>query len=179
MIINIYKISFIIFMGGIFLYNYYVVQKGDTLYNIANKFNTNVSEISRLNNLNNNSILQIGDVLTVPITDTNNNFNTNSNINNLLERYTIKNGDNIYNISERFNVPIDILMFLNALTSSYLAIGQSIIVPKKTSSFIITKEGDTLENLVKENNIDLNKLIESNRLYLVPNQLILYEKNNM
>ncbi len=40
-------------------YNEYVIQKGDTLYSIARKYNKTVDEIKRLNNLTNN-ILTIG-----------------------------------------------------------------------------------------------------------------------
>ena len=43
----------------------YEVQKGDTLYNIANNFNTTVSRIKELNNLTSN-ILSIGQKLTLP-----------------------------------------------------------------------------------------------------------------
>lgn len=43
----------------------YEVQKGDTLYNIASKFNTTVARIKELNNLTSN-ILSIGQKLTLP-----------------------------------------------------------------------------------------------------------------
>lgn len=44
--------------------NYYTVQKGDSLYSIANKFNTSVSEIKSLNNLSSN-LLYIGQILKI------------------------------------------------------------------------------------------------------------------
>ena len=45
--------------------NTYIVQKGDTLYNLAKKFNTTVNDIKVLNNLTTN-ILSIGQQLILP-----------------------------------------------------------------------------------------------------------------
>ena len=42
----------------------YIVEKGDTLWSIANKYNTTVTELKRINNLNNN-ILKIGQELII------------------------------------------------------------------------------------------------------------------
>lgn len=43
----------------------YVVQKGDSLYSIASKYNTTINEIKKLNSLTNNT-LSIGDTLKIP-----------------------------------------------------------------------------------------------------------------
>ena len=43
----------------------YTVKKGDTLYNIAKNFNTTVTDIKKLNNLNSN-ILSVGQKLIIP-----------------------------------------------------------------------------------------------------------------
>ncbi len=43
----------------------YTVKKGDTLYNIAKKYNVSVDEIKTLNNLSSN-VLSIGQKLTIP-----------------------------------------------------------------------------------------------------------------
>ena len=42
----------------------YTVSKGDSLYSIANKFNTTVDELKRKNNLTSN-VLQIGQILKI------------------------------------------------------------------------------------------------------------------
>ena len=44
--------------------DYYIVQKGDSLYSIAKQFNTTVNNLKELNNLNNN-LINIGQNLKV------------------------------------------------------------------------------------------------------------------
>jgi lysozyme len=39
---------------------YHTIEEGDTLYKIAGKYNTRVSELCRLNNIQETTILQIG-----------------------------------------------------------------------------------------------------------------------
>jgi hypothetical protein len=44
----------------------YTVQRGDTLFRLAGRFNTTVREIMRLNNLSNPNLIRVGQVLLVP-----------------------------------------------------------------------------------------------------------------
>jgi LysM repeat protein len=44
----------------------YTIVGGDTLVGIARKFNTTVAKLEQANGLNDNSILHIGQVLTIP-----------------------------------------------------------------------------------------------------------------
>ena len=69
--------------------NIYIVKAGDTLYKIAENNNTTVDEIKKLNNLT-SSTLQIGQLLRLPSP--------------LLpeETYTVKSGDSLYKIANKF-----------------------------------------------------------------------------
>ncbi len=91
--------------------NTYTVKSGDSLWNIANRYNTTVDELKRLNNLTSN-ILNIGQVLKLPT----NEIQTNT--------YTVKSGDSLWNIANRYNTTVDELKRLNNLTSNILNIGQ-------------------------------------------------------
>ena len=96
--------------------NVYIVKKGDSLYSIANKFNTNVSEIKTLNNISSN-LLSIGQTLKIPT-------QTSSNT------YTVKKGDSLYSIASKFNTTINEIKSLNNLSSNLLSIGQILKIPE-------------------------------------------------
>ena len=88
------------------------------MWNIANRFNTTVDEIKRLNNLTSN-MLSIGQTLKIPSTTSSNNY-----IN-----YTVKSGDSLWNIARKYNTTVDAIKSLNNLTSDNLSIGQTLRIP--------------------------------------------------
>lgn len=92
----------------------YVVKKGDSLYSIASKYNTSVSDIMKINNLN-TSLLNIGMVLKIPV--------QSSEI-----TYIVQSGDNLYSIARKYNTTIDSIRNKNNLTSNNLSIGQILII---------------------------------------------------
>ena len=93
----------------------YVVKKGDSLWLIANKYDTTVEKIKSANNLINNT-LKIGQILTIPSSTE---FFT----------YTVKKGDNLWLIAKNYNTTVDNIKKLNNLTSNTLQIGQKLILP--------------------------------------------------
>jgi LysM repeat protein len=96
----------------------YTVVSGDSLYKIANRFNTSVSEILNLNKLS-SSNLSIGQILKIP----GNNTNVNTN-----KTYTVQKNDSLYSIAKKFNTTVDNLKAKNKLTSNNLSIGQIIYI---------------------------------------------------
>lgn len=134
----------------------YKVVAGDTLYSIANKLDTTVSELKQINNLSTNS-LKIGQILKIPtklvdIGDT--------------ELYQVKAGDTLYSIAKKYNISVNELKTLNNLTNNDLAIGQLLNVPSGLSlvnSYIVEK-GDTIYSIAKKFDVSINKLKEYNNL---------------
>ena len=92
----------------------YTVLKGDSLYKIANKFNTSVSDLIRLNNLTSNT-LSIGQVLKVP-----SNNSSSANV------YTVQKGDSLYGIAKKFNTSVEEIKRKNNLSSNLLSVGQKL-----------------------------------------------------
>ena len=95
----------------------YIVKSGDTLYKIANFYNTTVTEIKKLNSLS-SDLLSVGQVLRVP-----NNSSTTF-------EYIVKSGDTLYKIAQYYNTTVDEIKKLNNLTTNSLIIGQVLQIPK-------------------------------------------------
>ena len=87
----------------------YVVKAGDTLWNIAKRYNTTVEILMMMNNLN-TDLITIGQRLMVP----------NKNV------YVVKAGDTLWNIAKRNNTTVENLMMLNNLNTDLIKPGQII-----------------------------------------------------
>ena len=95
--------------------NIYIVKSGDTLYSIANKYNTTVSNLMNINNLKTN-LLSIGQELKLKTTPAQNTETT----------YIVKSGDTLYSIAKRFNTSVNDIKNKNNLTTNLLSIGQQL-----------------------------------------------------
>ena len=93
----------------------YVVKSGDTLWNIAKKYNVNVNDIKSANNLTSN-MLSIGQELVIPETSD-------------YETYVVKSGDSLWKIAQNYDVNVNDLISLNNLQSTLLQIGQTLLIP--------------------------------------------------
>ena len=110
-------------------YKEYEVKAGDSLYSIAQKFNTTVNDIVKENNLQ-TTILSVGQILKIPTSKTETLPDTikecfgEGYMEPKYETYTVKRGDNLYDIARKYNTTVIYLMDLNNLTSTNLQIGQ-------------------------------------------------------
>ena len=138
----------------------YTVQRGDSLYSIAAKYNTTVEELKRINGLTTN-ILSIGQVLKLPSNESAESPSVDEGIS-----YTVKKGDSLYSIAKKYNVTIDEIKELNNLTSNLLSIGQVLLIPSSTplETTYIVQKGDSLYSIAKKYNTSVDKLKELNSL---------------
>ncbi len=99
----------------------YTVKKGDNLYEISKRFQIPVSELKKINNLSNDS-LQIGQILNLVQND----LETEDEIvvMPIYENYTVKKGDDLYSIANKFNTSVDQVIKDNNLKNDLLSIGQ-------------------------------------------------------
>ena len=136
--------------------NTYTVKRGDTLYSIASKYNISVDKLKKINNLTSNN-LSIGQTLN--LIDKTDNITSED-----YDYYTVKNGDTLYSIANKFDTTVSKIKELNNLPNNMLSVGQMIKIPGNLSSTYVVKSGDTLWSIAKDNNISVDKLKEINNL---------------
>ncbi len=96
-----------------------VVQRGDTLYSIARRYNIPIRNLIEINHLQPPYTLRIGQQLRMPGT----------------HYHTVAKGDTLYNISKRYNVDVTSLSRTNNLQPPYtLSIGQRLALPGSVSA---------------------------------------------
>lgn len=144
------------FLGGT-SGNTYTVQRGDTLWSIAQRFNTTVNELKSLNNLTSNT-LQIGQILEIP---------TGTVVPGVGNRYVVKAGDSLWSIAQRYNTTVDDIKRLNNLTSNTLQIGQTLQIPSSDISegnLYTVRSGDTLWGIAQQFRTSVDELKTLNNL---------------
>ncbi len=100
------------------IYDIYIVQKGDSLWSIAQKYNITVPELVDINNLQNLN-LQINQKLLVPKSIIDNNV------------YIVQKGDTLWSIARKLGVEVNELKEWNNLKDNILSINQELLIPNK------------------------------------------------
>ncbi len=103
----------------------YKVQNGDTLYLIAQKYGISVAALQSANGLSGTS-LWIGQSLKIPLS-------ANGSTGSGSSTYTVKSGDTLYLIAQRYGITVDALRQANSLWSDSLYLGQSLKIPSGSS----------------------------------------------
>lgn len=137
----------------------YVVRSGDTLWLLAQRFNTTVDAIKSLNGLTGNN-LYIGQVLKIPTRETSGGS---------YFEYVVRSGDTLWLLAQRFGTTVDAIKSLNGLSGSDLSIGQILKIPSAGTApapyFEYTvRPGDTLWLLAQRFNTTVNALKNLNNL---------------
>lgn len=97
----------------------YVVRSGDTLWLLAQRFGTTVNAITDLNGLASDA-LSIGQILKIP---------SAGETPAPYFEYTVRSGDTLWLLAQRFGTTVDQIKSLNGLRSDNLNIGQVLLIP--------------------------------------------------
>lgn len=86
----------------------YIVKDGDTLYEIGKRYGYGIDELASYNNIADPDIIQIGQIIRFP---TSPDGSTENGI------YTVKSGDTLWKIAEKFGLSIAQIINMNMITN--------------------------------------------------------------
>ena len=149
------------------MYEIYNILQNDTLDSIAKKFSTTIDDLLEINGFSNEYQIVPGNNIIVP-----------TNKNNPYKYYSVKKGDNIYQIANNNNIDSSILLAINGLDKEdYIYPNQTLLIPKNNYRFYLTKNKDTIKEILEQLNIDINTLIKENpSLFLATDQIIFFKE---
>ncbi|EIM64296.1 LysM peptidoglycan-binding domain-containing protein [Desulfobacter postgatei] len=170
-------------------YTYYRVRKGDTLSGIADKHKTSVSTLASCNNISEKSRIATGKVLKIPGSKHQARAKTASGTKkgkgSKQITYTVRRGDNLWMIAQKFSTTTTQIKALNKLSGSRLSSGQRLRIVtggtenSKTLSKYQVKSGDSPLCIAKRHNMSLDRLLSLNNLStrskIYPGQNLLVE----
>lgn len=149
---------------------FYKVRKGDNLGSIADKYNVNVSDLKKWNNLKSNSIA-LGKTLKIksekdsaekmvkepkalPVIEKNTeeavaSADEKDKVSIQTVEYTVAAGDNLGSIAKKFGTTIAELKELNDLSSNNIGLGKTLVVSK-----IVTEIQEPVSTAIASNSVD-------------------------
>ena len=116
----------------------YKVKSGDSLWSIANKFNTSVDKLKSLNNLSSNVIFPNQSLKVSGTSSSNTSSNTTTGT-----TYTVKSGDTLSDIAARYGTTYQKIMSLNGLSNFNIYPGQKLKVSGTASTGGSNTSGNT------------------------------------
>jgi peptidoglycan DL-endopeptidase LytF len=136
----------------------YVVVPGDTLFLLSQKFNTTINTLKQINNLQSDA-LYVGQHLELPRSNSIDSNNT----------YSVKSGDTLAVIANKYGVSVNDLMNINQLNNDKIFIGQTLKIPetsleKTNPTTYIVQAGDTLGKIATTNGITIDEIKQMNDL---------------
>lgn len=129
----------------------YVVKAGDSLWKIAEKYQTTVEALKDINKLT-SDVITPGQVLQIPTEDIN-------------TMYVVKAGDTLWKIAQNYGVDVNDLVSYNNISNDFLSVGQILMIPSRN---IITRytvqNGDTLWSISQKYGVSVESIKNANGL---------------
>ena len=125
----------------------HTVQRGQTLSEIAQRYDVDMDAIAALNDLSPPYLLRIGQRLRIPVPRT----------------YEVQGGDTVYEIARRFGVPIRAVIEINDLDPPYrLQVDQALRIPQPRTHEVA--RGETLYTISRRYDVAMSELARLNDL---------------
>ncbi|MFO7706675.1 MAG: LysM peptidoglycan-binding domain-containing protein [Desulfobacterales bacterium] len=171
----------------------HTVRKGETINSVAKKYNTDVKSILAANSLRRVQPLVVGQTLRVPLGDGAPGLQPAvapaAGGKRLPIEHTVRQGDSLWNLAQRYNTTVREIQRLNQLKGSGISVGQTLKIapaattraqaPKPMPTTYSVRRGDTLQGIARSHNMDLARLLALNNLTprskILPGQKIVVE----
>ena len=137
-----------------------VIKRGDTLYKIARKFNTTVTELAKLNHIDSPDRIYAGQTLLVPV-------ERDGDEGVKYVEYKVKRGDTLHRIADEWNKGVnEIALFNHIKNPNLIYAGEVIRIPiaEERIFFYTIRRGDTLDRIARRFNMPLDKLAAINKI---------------
>lgn len=169
---------------------YYTVKRGDTLSEIAARYQTTVQQIAGENNIINPNLIYPGQVLKITTNSLSGAGSSNEESSEMgCVIYTVRRGDNLWNLSRKYGTTVQSIVQLNNIKNPNLIYsGQKLRIPVNmnlgsaggsNSSQGITyviKRGDTLWGISRRYGVSVSYLANKNGIrnprLIYPGQII-------
>lgn len=139
----------------------YIVQEGDNLWDIAQRFGVSVDDLTQVNHITDPSRIKAGDRLVIPGLP---------GVQGVLDAQIVPFGENLRSLSRRYDVPVKMLARLNHLVNPQeIYAGMPLIIPQQETPYAFGQratlvEGQSLLELAVLKNSDPWTLVATNEL---------------
>lgn len=166
----------------------YIVEKGDTLFSIALKFNVPLSTLIELNNLENPDVIDVGQVIEIPVTeefyqiaelvkkqcgcndvvvDAEAAVESEQISNNMTyKRHKVRRGDTVYLLAKEYGTTTGNILAINPQITDVrnVPIGSiiTIPIPPENATIYVVRPGDTLYKIAQANGITVEDIMMYN-----------------
>ncbi len=144
----------------------YRVKSGDTLWDIARRYNTSVSAIAQENNIPNPRLIYPGQTLRITTGD-------NAPDTDNYTYYTVRPGDTLSHIAIRFQTTVQRLAAANGIANpNFIRAGEQLRIPAASVNAAYTvRPGDTLWDIANRHNTSVARIVSINN---IPNPNLIY-----
>lgn len=166
----------------------YVVRAGDTMWDIARAFGTTVNDLRRINYIERGSRIYVGQQLKIPASASKLKEKTQkapmtyasksddqeekpkttseSESKKSVNKYTVRQGDNLWDLARRFGTTTSHIRKLNQMgPSSRIYPGQVLTLPgENESNYVIYKvrQGDTMSRIAQQYRTTISRILATN-----------------
>ncbi len=139
-----------------------IIRWGDTLSELAIKYNTTVARLVELNNIANPNLIYAGATLIVP-------SSTSGGSTSDEEIYIVKYGDTLNKIAKEYNTTVNAIARINNIKNvNLIYVGQRLVIPvnKYDTNHILyqVRRGDTLWSLSRRYGVSIATIVRLNRI---------------